>query len=76
MHPSFMACNPSLTRRSSADPKAPEEDALEARLGVEQVPRQRTAHAQPGYRVTFHTSARPMAGTNSQVRADTPRHGL
>ena len=30
-------------------------------------PRQLTALEQPGYRVTFHTSARPMAGTNCQV---------
>ena len=51
--------------------KAPEHEEvmIATRLAAEQVPRQRTAHGQPGYRVTFHTSARPMAGTNSQVHA-------
>ena len=46
-----------------------EEELPEARPKV--LPRERTVQERPGYRVTFHTSSRPMAGTNSQVKHPT-----
>ena len=58
------AGGPEEGQETVAEPEEQEEAEV---LAGNPLPRQLSVWEAPGYRITFHTSAKPMAGTSSQV---------